>query len=82
VDPGESRPPTEAAEPGSNSEAASLPRRVLVADDDPLTLRMVSAIVETEGYQVVSVGDGRQALSILQQDATFGAAIFLCRQNP
>ena len=49
--------------------------RVLVADD-ALTLRMVTAIVETQGYQVVAVQDGREALGILQQDADFSAAIF------
>ncbi|HEX9629005.1 MAG TPA: response regulator, partial [Pyrinomonadaceae bacterium] len=50
--------------------------RVLVADDDPLTLRMVTAIVETEGYEAVAVADGRQALTLLQQEASFSAAIF------
>ena len=50
-------------------------RRVLVADDDPLTLRMVTAIVETQGYEVVAVSDGRQALEMLQQDSGFTAAI-------
>ena len=51
-------------------------RRVLIADDDRLTLRMVAAIVETEGYQAVPVPDGRQALGLLQKDAMFSAAIF------
>jgi CheY-like chemotaxis protein len=50
--------------------------RALVADDDALTLRMVTAIIETEGYQVVAVADGEQALSALQQDGNFNAAIF------
>ena len=50
--------------------------RVLVADDDGLTRRMVSAIVETEGYQAVSVVDGRQALRSLQQDGPYSLAIF------
>jgi CheY-like chemotaxis protein len=51
-------------------------RSVLVADDDAVTLRMVSAIVEAEGYRAVAVADGRQALRCLQEDATFSAAIF------
>ena len=51
-------------------------RRVLIADDNALTLRMVTAIVETEGYQAVSAVDGREALRFLQQDAMFSAAIF------
>ncbi len=61
------------------SDSAQIPEgrcRVLVADDDALTLRMVTAIVETQGYQVVAVQDGREALGILQQDAEFTAAIF------
>ncbi len=37
---------------------------------------MVSAIVESEGYQAVPVSDGRQALRSLQQDPTYSAAIF------
>jgi len=51
-------------------------RRVLVADDDPMTLRMVTVIVETQDYEVVSAADGREAFRILQQDADFSAAIF------
>jgi CheY-like chemotaxis protein len=50
--------------------------RVLVADDDALTLRMVTAIVESQGHKVVAVKDGREALMILQRDAQFNAAIF------
>jgi CheY-like chemotaxis protein len=51
-------------------------RRVLVADDDSLTLRMVAGIVEAQGYQVVAVEHGLQALKVLQQDSNFSAAIF------
>lgn len=67
------------AEDRQEEMAAEIPRerpRVLVADDDPLTLRMLSAIVEAGGYQVVAVHDGRQAHDVLQQDANFSAAIF------
>ncbi|MDQ3321123.1 MAG: response regulator [Acidobacteriota bacterium] len=51
-------------------------RRVLVADDDAMTLRMVTVIAETQGYEVVSAADGREAFRILQRDADFCAAIF------
>ena len=51
-------------------------QRILVADDDALTLRMVTAIVETEGFEAVAVPDGREALRVLQADGTFCAAIF------
>ena len=75
-DPGEFQPPASDAEPATPTETAGDRPRVLIADDDPLTLRMVTAIAETEGYEAVSVSDGRQALRLLQQDAPFKAAIF------
>lgn len=75
-DPGESRTSIQAVEVKTPVLIPVGRRRILVADDDALTLRMVSAIVETAGYQAVSVSDGRHALRLLQQDATFSAAIF------
>lgn len=51
-------------------------RRILVADDDPAILRLVTAIVEKEGFQVVPARDGREAYKILQADADFLAGIF------
>lgn len=51
-------------------------RRVLVADDDSLTLRMVSAIVESEGYVVIAASDGREALRYLKEEPHLAAAIF------
>jgi CheY-like chemotaxis protein len=51
-------------------------RRILVADDDPAILRLVTAIVEKEGYQVVPARDGREAYKILQTDSDFVAGIF------
>ena len=50
--------------------------RVLVADDDPMTLRMLTVIVENQGYEVVPVSDGREAFRILQDDSDFIAAVF------
>lgn len=51
--------------------------QILVADDDPAILRLVTAIVEKEGYKVVQARDGREAFKLLQQNnATFLAAIF------
>jgi CheY-like chemotaxis protein len=51
-------------------------RRVLVADDDPAILRLVTAIVEKEGYKVVPARDGREAYKLLQEDSNFIAGIF------
>ncbi|HMG76606.1 MAG TPA: response regulator [Pyrinomonadaceae bacterium] len=50
--------------------------RVLVVDEDPLTAQSLISIGEREGYQVVSVDDGRKAYRMLKSDADFTAAIF------
>jgi CheY-like chemotaxis protein len=51
-------------------------RRILVADDEAMTLRMLTVIIEEQGYKVVSATDGREAFRILQHDADFCAAMF------
>ena len=50
-------------------------RRILVADDDPAILRLVSAIVEKEGHTVVAARDGREAYKHLQE-SDFVACVF------
>ena len=50
--------------------------RVLVADDDPAILRLVTTILQKEGFSVVGARDGREAYKALQDDADFTAAIF------
>jgi DNA-binding response OmpR family regulator len=52
------------------------PRRILVADDDPVIRHLVSSIIKQEGYTVVVANDGREAYRILQNDADFRVAIF------
>lgn len=59
--------------PAAKSDDA---RRILVADDDPAILRLVSTILEKERYSVVTARDGREAYKILQSDQHFTAAIF------
>ncbi|MBC7909996.1 MAG: response regulator [Pyrinomonadaceae bacterium] len=51
-------------------------QKILVADDDPAILRLVTAIVEKEGYTVIPARDGREAYKILQSDSGFIAGIF------
>jgi CheY-like chemotaxis protein len=63
----EAKPPA-----GGNKDS----RRILVADDDPAILRLVAAILEKEGFGVVTVRDGREAYKVLQGDQSFTAAIF------
>jgi two-component system chemotaxis response regulator CheY len=51
-------------------------RRILVADDDPLTLHIVAGICESAGYTAIQAPDGREALRLLQENPHFHAAIF------
>ena len=50
--------------------------RILVADDDPAILRLVTTILEKEGFPVVGARDGREAYKALQDDVGFTAAVF------
>lgn len=50
-------------------------RRILVADDDPAILRLVTTILEKENFSVVMARDGREAYKTLQSDPNFTAAI-------
>ena len=58
----------------SNTNGSS--RRILVAEDDPVMMRVVTRILVEAGYRVVVANDGREAYRILQADADFRAAIF------
>jgi CheY-like chemotaxis protein len=60
----------------SEQDSQTTSRRILVADDDPAILRLVTAIVEKEGFKVVPARDGREAYKLLQTDADFVAGIF------
>jgi two-component system, OmpR family, response regulator VicR len=57
------------------NEATSARGRILVADDDPAILRLITTILEKEGFSVVPARDGREAYKILQSDPEFTAAI-------
>jgi CheY-like chemotaxis protein len=50
--------------------------RYLAADDNPVTLAVIKAIIETLGGEVVCASDGREAAEILQNDSKFSAVIF------
>ena len=50
--------------------------RILIAEDDLLTLRILSTIVISEHYAVVTAQDGREAFRILREESNFSAAIF------
>lgn len=50
--------------------------RVLIADDDPVIRRWLAAMLEDDGYAVVSMDDGRNAFRTLKSDAEFAGAVF------
>lgn len=55
------------AQPGS--------RRILVADDSPTVLHILTCVLKGEGYSVVEANDGREAFRILSADCDFAAVI-------
>ena len=50
-------------------------KRILVADDDPAILRLVTTLLEKDNYTVVTARDGREAYKHLQSDSSFIAAV-------
>jgi len=42
--------------------------KILVAEDDVITRRMLQTYLVKWGYEVVMVGDGQQAWQVLQQE--------------
>jgi CheY-like chemotaxis protein len=51
------------------------PKRILIADDDPVMRHLVTNIVKQQDCEVVLANDGRDAYRILQSDSQFTAAI-------
>ena len=49
---------------------------ILVADDDPAILRLVTAIIQKEGFSVIGARDGKEAYKALQDNGNFTAAVF------
>ncbi len=59
-----------------SEEQKETSNQILIADDDPAILRLVKAILEKEGYTVVSARDGKEAFQLLQSGEEFVAAVF------
>lgn len=57
------------------SSVVSPNQKVLVADDDPSLLRLVTAIVESEGLIPIAAVDGKAALRLLKSTSGISAAI-------
>jgi CheY-like chemotaxis protein len=51
------------------------PKRVLVADDDPVMRLLITTILKQQDCEAIVANDGREAYRILQTDSRFCAAI-------
>lgn len=59
-----------------DAQQTNTQQQILVADDDPAILRLVKAIAEKEGFNVVLARDGREAYKLLQSGEKFDVAVF------
>lgn len=48
---------------------------VLVIEDDPFMAQLLQFVLERQQLQVTCVSDGREAMSLLEQDASFDAVV-------
>lgn len=55
--------------------AASVRKRVLLADDDPLSLLTLARLLERDGYEVTAVAGGLAALAALKDGAAFDCVV-------
>jgi PAS domain S-box-containing protein len=51
--------------PGNNLEKISEPTTVLVADDDPINMLLISEVLRRMGFEVIQVSNGKEALERL-----------------
>lgn len=47
--------------------AADMPSLIMVVDDDPNSLTLISALIKSYGYEVIEAEDGRQAIELLHE---------------
>ena len=57
------------------SPQASQPRRILIAEDDPVSRKLLQAFLVKWGYEVVTAADGEDALRILESKSAPTLAI-------
>lgn len=59
--------PSAVSVPVNKSPLANRPK-ILAVDDDPVNLTVIDSILRAEGYEIVTVTNGREALALLQAD--------------
>jgi DNA-binding response OmpR family regulator len=68
-------PDTDASGLESPKQTRGKAMRILVAEDDPVSLEMLVAMLEWWGYEPVCVSDGLSALNMLKQDDSISLAL-------
>lgn len=51
--------------PGGSVEKISEPSTIMVADDDPINMLLISEVLRRMGYEVIQVSNGKEALEML-----------------
>lgn len=59
-----------------SQETVSHSRRVLVAEDDAVTRRLIATVLKGDECEMVSVDNASKAYRVLRSDADFNVAIF------
>lgn len=59
----------------SNRDNQDLKGKILIADDDPINLQVLSNHLYLDGFQIVVAQDGEEVLSIIKKDSTFDLVI-------
>lgn len=73
---------SESEEPEKITREISGPIQVLVADDEPSILGMLTDMLESLGYRVLSAADGAEALNLFQQHSDEIDLVILDRTMP
>lgn len=68
--------------PTPDAGDAQVGGRVLVVDDDEQILRIARRILESSGFEIVTAGDGREALDVMQGDGDIISAVLLDLSMP
>lgn len=58
-----------AVDPNTDPESARTSARILIVDDEPVILDILRDVLEYEGYEVTTVGDGELALERLRAES-------------
>lgn len=58
------------------------PNKILLVDDDPISLHVLNEYLSAEGYVVVAAADGRAAWELLQTNPTEFSAVITDRVLP